>query len=106
MAGMITLLILIPLLGAVAVSALPRAVTRPLSLICALSGSIATLFLWSRFDPGQAGLQMIERHSWIPAIGAEYFTGVDGISLLFLLLTSIIIPFGLLAGKGDRAFAH
>jgi NADH-quinone oxidoreductase subunit M len=104
MAGMITLLILIPLIGVIAVSALPRAVTRPLSLICALAGSIATLLLWSHFDPGQAGLQMIERHAWIPAIGAEYFTGVDGISLLFLLLTSIIIPFGLLAGKGDRAF--
>jgi NADH-quinone oxidoreductase subunit M len=47
---------------------------------------------------------MVERHPWIPAVGAEYFTGIDGISLLFLLLTSIIIPFALLAERRDRSF--
>jgi len=100
---MITLLILIPLIGAVAVSALPRNASHPVAILGSLAGGIATLVLWSHFNPGQAGLQMIERHSWIPAVGAEYFTGVDGISVLFLLLTSIIIPFGLLAGNGGRA---
>ena len=100
---MITLLILIPLIGAVLVSALPRNASRPFAILCALVGGITTLVLWSRFNAGQGGLQMVERHAWIPAIGAEYLVGVDGISLLFLLLTSIVIPFGLFAGKGGRA---
>ncbi len=52
-------------------------------------------------------LQLVERHAWIPAIGAEYLVGIDGLSLLLVLLTSLIIPFALLAkpvpGEG-RAF--
>jgi NADH-quinone oxidoreductase subunit M len=104
MAGMITLLILIPLIGAVAVTALPRKISRPVALLFMLASAVATLLMWSRFDQGQGGLQMIERHAWIPAVGAEYFMGIDGISLLFLLLTSIVLPFALLAEKADRPF--
>ena len=100
---MITLLILIPLIGAVAVSALPRSASRALALLAALAGGVVTLMLWSRFDAGQGTLQLIERHDWIPAVGAQYFVGIDGISMIFLLLTSIIIPFGLFAGTGGRA---
>lgn len=101
---MITLLILIPLIGAVAVTALPRNCSRPLALLFTLASAIATCLLWFRFNPGLGGLQLIERHAWIPAVGAEYFTGIDGISLLFLLLTSIIIPFALLAERRERSF--
>jgi NADH-quinone oxidoreductase subunit M len=101
---MITLLILIPLIGVAVVAALPRGAVRPFALLWALAGGIVSLALWSRFDAGQGGLQMIERQTWIPAIGAEYFAGVDGISLLFVILTSIIIPFGLLAGNRERTF--
>jgi len=101
---MITLLILIPLIGALGVALLPPRFARAFTFFCTLAGGIATLVLWSRFDPAQGALQLVERRPWVPAIGAEYFIGIDGISLLLLLLTSIIIPFGLLATRGDRAF--
>ncbi|PYL58902.1 MAG: NADH-quinone oxidoreductase subunit M [Verrucomicrobia bacterium] len=54
-----------------------------------------------------AGLQLVERHAWIPLVGAEYVVGVDGLSLLLVLLTSLIIPFAFLAQPpphGGRAF--
>jgi NADH-quinone oxidoreductase subunit M len=53
------------------------------------------------------GLQLVERHSWIPAIGAEYLVGIDGISLLLVILTSLVFPFALLAqsrSARDRGF--
>src|SRR5437762_14247462 len=60
--------------------------------------------MWRHFDIGTAGLQLVERHEWIPAIGAEYLVGIDGLSLLLVLLTSLIIPFALLAQRMDRGF--
>ena len=46
----------------------------------------------------------MERHAWIPAIGAEYLVGVDGLSLLLVLLTSLVFPFALLAQRMGRGF--
>ncbi|HEX4085073.1 MAG TPA: NADH-quinone oxidoreductase subunit M [Chthoniobacteraceae bacterium] len=102
MAGLI--LILIPLIGALAVTALPQKVSRGLALCFTAAAGAAALCILGRFDSAAGGLQMILRHAWIPAIGAEFFLGIDGLSLLLLLLTAIIIPFGLFAGNRDRAF--
>ncbi len=101
---MITLLILTPLAGALLVALAPSKASRPLAFCSMLAAAAWVAVLWSRFDSGAGGLELIERHSWIPAIGAEYFVGIDGISLLLLLLTAIIVPFGLLAGGGGRAY--
>jgi NADH-quinone oxidoreductase subunit M len=47
---------------------------------------------------------LIERHAWIPAIGAEYLVGLDGLSLLLVLLTSLIIPFAFFAQRAGPGF--
>jgi NADH-quinone oxidoreductase subunit M len=60
--------------------------------------------LWWHFDPTATGLQMVSRHVWIPAIGAELKVGIDGLSLLLVLLTSLIFPFALLAERQGRGF--
>ena len=105
MVGLISALILIPLLGALAVCIWPHANARPLALACTVVSAVCTLILWWRFDPHAVWLQFVERHAWIPAIGAEYFLGIDGLSLLLVLLTSIVVPFGFLAQRiGDRGF--
>src|SRR6266545_4967128 len=44
-----------------------------------------------------AGLQFVERHAWSPAFGITYLVGVDGISLLLLVLTAFLTPIALLA---------
>jgi NADH-quinone oxidoreductase subunit M len=53
--------------------------------------------LWSRFDPGVAELQFVEKHSWIPSLGVDYFLGADGLSLLMILLTALVVPGAILA---------
>ena len=56
-----------------------------------------TLLLWARFNPASPDFQFIERYEWIPAFGISYFVGVDGISLLLLVLTGFLTPIALLA---------
>src|SRR5438876_273852 len=104
MAGMITALILIPLFGAFAVCVWPHTNARPIALIFNAITATLVFMLWRNFDANATGLQMVERHVWIPAIGAEYLVGIDGLSLLLLLLTSIIIPFAFLVQRMDRGF--
>ncbi|PYL14817.1 MAG: NADH-quinone oxidoreductase subunit M [Verrucomicrobia bacterium] len=104
MAGMITALILIPLFGAFAVCVWPHTNARTIALIFNAITATLVFMLWRNFDANATGLQMVERHVWIPAIGAEYLVGIDGLSLLLLLLTSIIIPFAFLVQRMDRGF--
>src|SRR5438132_8366292 len=56
-----------------------------------------TLLLWSRFNASSAEFQFVERHQWMPAFGVEYYVGVDGISLLLLVLTAFLTPIALLS---------
>ncbi len=58
---------------------------------------LAAGVLWPGFDPRELGFQWVERASWIPELGIHYFVGVDGISLVLVLLTSFIVPVALLA---------
>ncbi|PYK03135.1 MAG: NADH-quinone oxidoreductase subunit M [Verrucomicrobia bacterium] len=58
--------------------------------------------LWQKFDVTAPGLQIAERHAWIPSIGAEYLVGVDGLSLLLVLLTSLVFPFAFCAQRLER----
>ena len=51
---------------------------------------LLSLTLLRGFDAGTAQLQYVERTSWIPTIGVEYFVGIDGISLLMVLLTTLL----------------
>ena len=99
---MITLLILLPLVGALVVSASRQHQARAVALGCTAVSALLTFTLWWNFDPAAAELQLVERHPWIPSIGAEYLVGIDGLSLLLVLLISVIFPFALLAQRGSR----
>src|SRR5436309_3479409 len=104
MVGLISALIMVPLVGALALFTAPARNARPIALSFNAFTAILALTLWRTFDIRAAGLQLIEQHAWIPAIGAEYLVGVDGLSLLLVLLTSLIIPFAFLAQRSGRGF--
>ena len=53
---------------------------------------IISLFIWINFNPNSTGFQMIERVPWMPALGISYQMGVDGISVFFILLTTLLTP--------------
>ena len=61
-------------------------------LVLALS-----LVLWVRFDPTEAGFQFNESVSWLPHYRIGYKMGVDGISVLFVLLSTVLTPICILA---------
>ena len=66
-------------------------------LITALTFVLSTA-LYAGFDNAESGMQFIERASWIAAVNAYYYLGVDGISTPLILLTTFITPLVVLAG--------
>jgi NADH-quinone oxidoreductase subunit M len=101
---MITALILFPLVGALFVCTARAEQARGVALGFNVFSAIVAVALWRDFNASAAGFQMVERHAWIPVLGAEYLVGIDGLSLLLVLLTSLIFPFALLAQRGSRGF--
>jgi NADH-quinone oxidoreductase subunit M len=69
---------------------------RAIALIVSGLVFAETLLLWSRFDPASPEFQFVERHDWMPAFGISYLLGVDGISLLLVVLTGFLTPIALL----------
>jgi NADH-quinone oxidoreductase subunit M len=98
---LLSILIWLPILGGVAVlaigdrrAALARSVTLGVSVLALL----ASVPLWTRFDPTTAAMQFTERAAWIPAFDAWYHLGVDGISMPLILLTTFITVLVVIAG--------
>jgi NADH-quinone oxidoreductase subunit M len=104
MAHLIAGLLYLPILGALFVSVAPRNYGRAVALGSNLLTALCALMLWRHFDPTATRLQIVVHHSWIPAIGAEVHFGIDGLSLLLVLLTSLVFPFALLAERMERRF--
>jgi NADH-quinone oxidoreductase subunit M len=66
------------------------------SLFTTVFTFIVSLFIWIGFDNSNAGFQMVEKHDWLGS-GISYHLGVDGISMLFVILTTFLMPFCVLA---------
>jgi NADH-quinone oxidoreductase subunit M len=104
MAGLITALILLPLIGALFMSVARENHARGIALGFNALTALVAFALWRNFDTTASGLQFVERHAWIPAIGAEYLVGIDGLSLLLVFLTSLVFPFAFFAQRTGRGF--
>lgn len=99
----ITLLTLVPFFGGVVLLCLDaknRKLAQSLALLVSLVALGLTLMLWARFDTASVEMQFLERYSWIPTIGVEYHVAVDGLGLLMLLLTAIVVPMAMVASFG------
>ncbi|MCZ6605528.1 MAG: NADH-quinone oxidoreductase subunit M [Alphaproteobacteria bacterium] len=58
---------------------------------------VLSLFVWGAFDSSKDGFQLVEELIWIPSLGVAYRMGVDGISLFFVLLSTLLTPVAILA---------
>ena len=56
-----------------------------------------SLYIWFNFDPSTADFQFVEKVEWMPVLGLQYHMGIDGISMLFVLLTTLLSPICILA---------
>jgi len=58
---------------------------------------VLSLVLWVKFDPSDGGFQFVESVTWMPEYKVGYKMGVDGISVLFVLLSTVLVPVCILA---------
>jgi NADH-quinone oxidoreductase subunit M len=89
----LSLLIFLPLAGAVVLALLPETAHRTIRTLATLIAGAEfalSLPLWWKLVPGQPGWQFVERADWIRSVGASYHLGVDGISMLLALLTTLL----------------
>ena len=97
---LITLLTAVPLIGGLGILGLStqnKNIARNMALSFSLIALALTLVLWHRFNPASGKLQFQELHPWIPAIGVQYHLGIDGLGLLMLLLSAIVVPMAIAA---------
>jgi NADH-quinone oxidoreductase subunit M len=97
---LITILTAVPLIGAFAILGLGaqnKKLARGLALTFSFIALALTLILWHQFNPASGELQFEELHTWIPAIGVQYHVGIDGLGLLMLLLSAIVVPMSIAA---------
>jgi NADH-quinone oxidoreductase subunit M len=99
---MLSLTVFLPLAGALALLLVPNrdgtrdSLVRWTALAVSLVTFVVTLALWAGFDATRADFQFVERLAWIPAFGIDYYIGIDGISLLLIVLTGFLTPLALL----------
>jgi NADH-quinone oxidoreductase subunit M len=82
-------------------SGLPDSLWRSVGLASTLLNFLVSVYLYATFDPLVTGFQFVEHSPWISDFGINYFVGVDGISLLMVMLTTFLMPIVLLASWND-----
>lgn len=90
---LLSVITFIPLVGAFIILMVDRenkGLIRSITLATGIIDFIVSLPLFFQFKEGTAEMQFVERHEWIKSIGAEYYMGVDGISVFMVLLTTFI----------------
>ena len=87
---LLSLLIWLPIVGAIAVLVAGRNANtaRWLSLLVALATFVLSIPLWTGYQPSVPGMQFVENLPWIPAIKSNYALGVDGIAIALIVLTA------------------
>jgi len=97
---LLSLVIWVPIAGGIAVLAAGRrdATARWLALGFAAATLLLSLPLYTGFDPAVRDMQFVEDHAWIEAFNIRYHLGVDGISMLLILLTTYSTLLVVLAG--------
>lgn len=102
---LLSLVLFLPLVGALAVLCAPGSarIGRIIALVTSLATFAVSCLVGGLFHIGASGFQFVERAAWIPSIGAQYLIGIDGISLLLVLLSTLISVVAALASWNAAA---
>src|ERR1700737_3410566 len=96
---LLTVLIFLPTAGAALLLLFPKSSGRASMWFATAIAAVElalSIPLWTRVDPSMPGFQFAERVEWVPALGISYSIGIDGISLLLILLATVLTPVSLL----------
>ncbi|MDH5639674.1 MAG: NADH-quinone oxidoreductase subunit M [Nitrospira sp.] len=88
----LTVLILLPLAGAVAMSFVKDAASKPIALGITVANLLISLPLWWLFDASTSQMQFTEQALWIASPPIHYKLGLDGISLPLVIMTTVLMP--------------
>ena len=102
--NLLTSMGLLPLIGAGLIALLPvsnaKLIKQSALLVSVLVAALG-ITITIGFDRGITGFQYVERYSWIPSLGISYQLGIDGISLILILLSILLVPIVILAGWNE-----
>jgi len=99
----LSFLIFFPLVGAAALLLIPSArvgAIKMVAFVVSLLTFVASIPLFTMFDAGRRGMQFVERAAWVPSAGISYSLGVDGISVLLILMTTFLSAISILSSFG------
>lgn len=100
---LLTITIFLPLLGALCVLSInekneaAQNNARAVALLTSLTVFVMACIDFILFDPSQSDFQLVERYPWLESLGCDYHVGVDGISVLFVVLTAFLVPLAILS---------
>lgn len=90
--NILSIVTFLPLIGALVVFFAPERLARILALGASLLTFGVSLHLWFHFDVANTGMQFLARYHWIDELGITYSVGIDGVSLMLVLLTTFLTP--------------
>jgi len=106
--SLLTVVLFLPMVGLTILMFMNEEKQRDAIRWTTLGFSIATflltLVLWSLHDPTNPGLQFVQRNDWLPTFGVTYYVGMDGLSLILLLLTTFIMILAVLSSFTSHIF--
>jgi NADH-quinone oxidoreductase subunit M len=100
----LSVLTLVPLVGAVVVACVPRSkpqLAKVLALLWSLGALGIGIAMWVAFQAGGKRFQFRESHEWISSFGTRFTLEVDGIALVMILLIVVLVPLVILASWND-----
>ena len=103
----LSVLVFLPLLGIIPLFFLSQKndkVLKGYTLALSVAEFVLSLRLWFGFNEANGGMQFVERYDWLPQYGISYYVGIDGFSLLLIMLTTFLTPICVLATWEDVQF--
>ena len=92
---------LLPLLGSVLLAIIPTEQVlriKQAALGVSILVAASAIIMWLNFDSANVDFQFVQIAQWIPSFGINYAVGVDGISLVLIMLSVLLVPIVILAG--------
>jgi NADH-quinone oxidoreductase subunit M len=90
---LLSVIVFIPVIGMGIIAFIrDQAIVLRVSLGVTVLNFLVSLYLWNAFDPSIHGMQFVERVEWMRTFNIHYAVGIDGISLLLVILTTLLTP--------------
>ena len=102
--NLLTLTIILPLAGVLALAVTPRENTKAIKVVALLTSVItliSSLLMLTKYKFGVSGFQLVTSHSWFKVFNINYAVGIDGLALVLILLTTVLVPIVIVGGWNE-----